>query len=345
MTLYEYRNSNTQFHWENSEDSHKAFGNSETWPLKHLSRLGNRQVAKALVWASQVTIKHGFEDVVADKIVKYSTDEEKRKARVEVENLKKLRHNHIVAFLGSYAKGNNLGILMYPVAAWDLDEFLSHYAYSQSRQEMIRPWFSCLTRTLLFLHTQPKPVKHRDIKPANILIDKSGAIFLTDFGLSKEYTSYQDTVTHSGGGYTIKYASPKRVDPDAEQGVESDIFSLGCVLFEMATVSLGKNLDDMYLFIRNHAGLQGTVDVEYHRDFKTIQMWTDVLQKSVHERESAPWEVHLVDEGLPMILRMINECAFNAVDSASYLREVCTKLDPISPRTNCPSCRQKVFIE
>jgi len=247
MSLFEFRRSSLKFHWENSADSYKDFGVNDWWPLEHVAMLGNRNGSRARVWASKVTTsKHGFTDTVADKIVRYGTKEEKAAALKEVENLKKLCHDHIVAFLGYYTRGSNLGILMFPVAAWDLDQFLQFDSIVEKRREMIKPWFGCLTRTLLFLHQRRMPFKHRDIKPANILIDRSGTVFLTDFGISNEYPSHQATITRGDGRFTVKYASPLMVDARSDQGMESDIFSLGCVFLEMITVLLGKELEHMY---------------------------------------------------------------------------------------------------
>ena len=261
MSLYEFRRKSVRFHWEDSNSVHKTLPADALWPLKHVGELGSREKAKARVWASEVTEhKHGFTDTVADKIVKYNTDEEKRRARDEVENLRKLCHNHIVAFLGYYTKGRHLGILMFPVAAWDLEQFLDSPGIER-RREMMRPWFSCLARALLFLHTRKKPVKHRDVKPANILIDINGAVFLTDFGIAKEYASHQAAVTRGDGRYTIEYASPQMVKQD-DQGLESDIFCLGCVFLEMATVILGTELEEMYMYITGLTGVSGRV--HYH---------------------------------------------------------------------------------
>jgi serine/threonine protein kinase len=295
--------------------------------------LGNPSQSKARVWASKITAeKHGFTDTIADKIVRIKTAQEKEAARKEVRNLQKLQHNHIVAFLGYYTKGDHLGILMFPVALWDLNMFLESPDVEE-HVEMMRPWFGCLTRTLLFLHTRPRPIKHRDIKPANILIDCKGAVFLTDFGISKEYNSAQAAVTHSNSGFTVKYASPAMVK-QADQGVESDIFSLGCVFLEMATVILRKDLDQLYRCISECTGYGDTV--EYHRDYMHAYTWIERLQEQVENDDcyNKPYQRHLIKKGLPMIARMMHDSA-----SAPMVRleDVSLAMDPISPE-KCASC-------
>ncbi|KEG09006.1 protein kinase [Trypanosoma grayi] len=90
---------------------------------------------------------------------------------------------------------------------------------------------------LRYLHDTVRQL-HRDLKPHNILLNRAaGAAKLSDFGLS----SHQ---LHSMGFYqcdtfvgTLAYMSPARVDADAAYGKESDFWSLGITLLEMA---LGK---------------------------------------------------------------------------------------------------------
>src|SRR4051794_16005173 len=78
---------------------------------------------------------------------------------------------------------------------------------------------------------------HRDVKPANILISGSGAheqVYLTDFGLTKRLGSV-GALTRTGGWV----GTPDYVAPEQIQGHNvdrrADVYSLGCVLFEMLT--------------------------------------------------------------------------------------------------------------
>jgi serine/threonine-protein kinase len=73
-------------------------------------------------------------------------------------------------------------------------------------------------------------VIHRDIKPANILID-SGHALVADFGIARAVGSAQTSAGHVVG--TPAYMSPEQIDGDPNLDGRSDIYSLGCVLFEM----------------------------------------------------------------------------------------------------------------
>jgi hypothetical protein len=86
-----------------------------------------------------------------------------------------------------------------------------------------------------------KGVVHRDLKPANILITKKG-VKLLDFGLAKQMpaqTTYDATITKglTGAGMilgTLQYMSPEQLQSKPAD-VRSDLFSFGCVLYEMLT--------------------------------------------------------------------------------------------------------------
>ena len=84
-----------------------------------------------------------------------------------------------------------------------------------------------------------KGITHRDLKPANILVTKQG-IKLLDFGLAKQTDPLKETdVTRALTGQgqilgTLQYMSPEQLQ-GKEVDARSDLFSFGCVLYEMLT--------------------------------------------------------------------------------------------------------------
>ncbi len=84
-------------------------------------------------------------------------------------------------------------------------------------------------------------VVHRDLKPANVMVDKSGEPVIMDFGLARKLESRESTRLTQVGTImgSPAYMSPEQVsgDPDAV-GPQSDIYSLGVILYELLTGQL-----------------------------------------------------------------------------------------------------------
>jgi serine/threonine protein kinase/WD40 repeat protein/tetratricopeptide (TPR) repeat protein len=80
-------------------------------------------------------------------------------------------------------------------------------------------------------HASSQGVLHRDIKPANLLLDGTGNVWVTDFGLAKA-DSDGDNLTHTGDIVgTLRYMAPERFNGQGD--LRSDVYSLGLTLYEM----------------------------------------------------------------------------------------------------------------
>ena len=75
---------------------------------------------------------------------------------------------------------------------------------------------------------------HRDVKPSNVILTNEDHVYLTDFGLAKRAGTAPGLTAEDQMLGTIDYVAPEQIE-GSEPDARSDIYSLGCVLFEMLT--------------------------------------------------------------------------------------------------------------
>lgn len=85
---------------------------------------------------------------------------------------------------------------------------------------------------LALAHAHEKGVLHNDIKPANLLLERSGRVIVTDFGIGRRVAGDLDREDEHPTG-TLRYMAPERLRGHCD--VQSDIYSLGATLYELVT--------------------------------------------------------------------------------------------------------------
>lgn len=121
-------------------------------------------------------------------------------------------------------------------------------AYIPSTPEVVVRLGAQIARALDYAHE--RDIIHRDIKPANIMVTTEGQIKIMDLGLALPREAKRVTAP----GMVI--GTPAYISPEQAQGREldrrTDIYSLGIVLYEMATGELPFNADDITALLLQH---------------------------------------------------------------------------------------------
>ena len=177
------------------------------------------------------------------KELDYSLMSEKEKQNIvsEVNILKELHHPNIVQYYDRIIDKQNqkIYIIMEYCEGGDIGKLIKKLKTTQEHfpEELIWKFFIQVLQALKFCHNYREgksKILHRDIKPSNVFLDGQNNAKLGDFGLSR-ILSEENNFAYSQVG-TPYYMSPEQIE-DLKYNEKSDIWSLGCFLYEMATFS------------------------------------------------------------------------------------------------------------
>ena len=197
-----------------------------------LERIGHGSFGK--VWKARRKVDG---KLVAVKEIDYHAMVSKEKQMLvnEVNILRKLQNPHIVRYLDRSINKEMkiIYIVMEFCPGGDLQSLIRETRACRSYIREDQIWMS-LTELALALkdcHYGPEKILHRDIKPGNIFIDGEGHVKLGDFGLARSLTT--DLASTCLG--TPYYMSPE-INAGKKYDEKSDIWALGCVIYEMAAL-------------------------------------------------------------------------------------------------------------
>ena len=188
--------------------------------------------------------------VVALKRINVDIMDEKARDKClkEVRLLQSLDHPNIIRYMDSFISENDLVIIVEWAAAGDLKRQLRK---AQERgvgfeERTIWKYFSQICDAMKHMHD--RRIMHRDLKPANIFLTLDGTVKVGDLGLSRELSEHT-VQAHSKVG-TPLYMSPEVLRGDGYD-FKSDVWSLGCLLYELAMLkspfkSEGLNLYSLF---------------------------------------------------------------------------------------------------
>ncbi|KAI8643621.1 kinase-like domain-containing protein [Parasitella parasitica] len=177
---------------------------------------------------------HHTNGKIAQQIAKEKAREENREVRTirEAHIMMLLKHPNIVGMKDLVVHGPYFYISMDYVNGGQL----LHYIVKRQRlsDSRTRQFSRQIVSALDYLHRNS--IVHRDLKIENIMIDKSGRhIKIIDFGLSNLFCPERQLTTYCGSLY---FAAPELLKANPYSGPEVDVWSLGVVIYVMATGSV-----------------------------------------------------------------------------------------------------------
>ena len=156
----------------------------------------------------------------------------------EIQLLQSMQHPHIIRYLDCKMERNELTVVMELAGHGDLARLIKAAVKAAEPLGEARAWdyFTQVADALAYMHE--RRVMHRDIKPENVFVaggsaDSPAVMKLGDLGLGR-YFSSKTQATHSTVG-TPYYMSPECIQGGGYD-FRSDIWSLGCLLYQLATL-------------------------------------------------------------------------------------------------------------
>ncbi|CAH1783143.1 unnamed protein product [Owenia fusiformis] len=170
-----------------------------------------------------------------------SSKRERKAAEQEAKLLSKLRHPNIVSYRDSFeTEEGYLYIAMGFCEGGDLYNRLKEQKGTALEERQVVEWFVQIAMALQYMHE--RNILHRDLKTQNIFLTKSKIIKLGDLGIARVLENSSDMANTLIG--TPYYMSPELFS-NKPYNHKSDVWALGCCVYEMATLKHAFNAKDM----------------------------------------------------------------------------------------------------
>ncbi len=148
----------------------------------------------------------------------------------EINILKKMRHPNIVRYFGGGKSQSQRFYAMELIDGGSLEDVLKKKKKLSWEQTI-----DCAREIAKALeHAHSFGIIHRDLKPANIFISKKGKLKLGDFGIARDTEATALTAAGKTVG-TYAYMAPEQISGQTPVSRKTDLYALGCVLYELLT--------------------------------------------------------------------------------------------------------------
>ena len=159
------------------------------------------------------------------------TTQKLEKAKNESIILSNLNFKYVVKYYDSFIEEDCLNIIMEYCEEGDFGSYINNLIQNKNylSEQQIWHFFIQISLGLAYIHS--KNILHRDLKPMNIFMKKNNLIKIGDMGVAKILQTNTKAFTYIGTPY---YLSPE-VCEGKPYNSKSDVWALGCILFELCT--------------------------------------------------------------------------------------------------------------
>ncbi|XP_052494020.1 serine/threonine-protein kinase Nek4 isoform X2 [Budorcas taxicolor] len=185
--------------------------------------------------------RDGRQYVIKKLNLRNASSRERRAAEQEAQLLSQLKHPNIVTYKESWEGGDGLlYIVMGFCEGGDLYRKLKEQEGRLLPESQVVEWFVQIAMALQYLHE--KHILHRDLKTQNVFLTRTNIIKVGDLGIARVLENHCDMASTLIG--TPYYMSPELFS-NKPYNYKSDVWALGCCVYEMATLKHAFNAKDM----------------------------------------------------------------------------------------------------
>ncbi|XP_035180300.1 serine/threonine-protein kinase Nek1 isoform X3 [Oxyura jamaicensis] len=228
-----------------------------------VQKIGEGSFGKAIL----VKAKENSQQYVIKEInISKMSNKEREESRREVAVLANMKHPNIVLYRESFEENGCLYIVMDYCEGGDLFKKINAQKGILFSEDQILDWFVQICLALKHIHD--RKILHRDIKSQNIFLTKDGTVQLGDFGIARVLNSTVELARTCIG--TPYYLSPE-ICQNRPYNNKSDIWALGCVLYEMCTLKHAFEAGNMKnLVLKIISGSFPPVSMHYSYDLRNL---------------------------------------------------------------------------
>ncbi|KAJ0032191.1 hypothetical protein NQD34_002272 [Periophthalmus magnuspinnatus] len=228
-----------------------------------VKKIGEGSFGKAILVKSK---EDGHQYVIKEINISGMSSKERQESRKEVAVLANMSHPNIVQYKESFEEGGCLYIVMDYCEGGDLFKRINSQKGLLFSEAQILDWFVQICLALKHIHD--RKILHRDIKSQNIFLKKDGTVQLGDFGIARVLNSTVELARTCIG--TPYYLSPE-ICENKPYNNKSDIWALGCVLYEMCTLKHAFEAGNMKnLVLKIIRGSYPPVSVHYSLELRSL---------------------------------------------------------------------------